>query len=73
MLEHKKDIARIMGVSARRGVYLSQEKAQEVWKARSASMAAGWLILPEDDDSLWTELWFEISGSEVWGDSSTDS
>lgn len=47
------DVLRIMIVAFLRGLELTSEQARDLWSRYSDMAAAGWLILPEDDDDLW--------------------
>ncbi|MBK9497472.1 MAG: hypothetical protein IPO08_23700 [Xanthomonadales bacterium] len=46
------DIARIVRVCAARGYDISEDEAHKVWEMYSASMAAGWMMQPVDDNDL---------------------
>lgn len=49
---HQGDVDRIVEVCRDAGYEISPTDAQAVWEAASASMAAGWLMLPDDDADL---------------------
>lgn len=53
----KKDVERIVELVRRRaGVKISEELADKIWRAYSDTLAAGWLGLDEDDNSLMTHI-----------------
>jgi hypothetical protein len=50
------DVKRIVIVAAGRGVILFAVEANAAWEEHSDNLCAGWLVLPEDDDTLWSQL-----------------
>lgn len=50
------DIDRIVNVFADRGYEISYSDAGHAWERHSENYAAGWLILPENDDDLYAEI-----------------
>ena len=54
--EYTDDIDRIVKVFSDRGYEISRECAVKSWELVSNQLAAGWLILPESDESLYTEI-----------------
>jgi hypothetical protein len=56
------DAARIVDVLARRDIVASVEECKLLWQRYSDSMAAGWMMLPEDDDEIYhcVASYFEV-------------
>ena len=54
--EYIDDIDRIVKVFADREYEISREDAVRSWELVSNQLAAGWLILPESDESLYNEI-----------------
>lgn len=55
--EYTDDIDRIVKVFADRGYEISASDAVRVWETYSENgFAAGWLILPESDESIYNEI-----------------
>ncbi len=54
------DITRIQRVLLDHGIFASPEECKALWDEHSASMAAGWLYLPEDDDDLYQTLYWRV-------------
>lgn len=50
------DCKRIVGVLKARGYYATIEQAKQIWEAFSESMAACWMMLPDDDDDLFSTV-----------------
>jgi hypothetical protein len=52
--EHRfeSDIHRIIAVLGTHGYDCTYEQAEELWDRYSASMCAGWMMLPTNDDDL---------------------
>lgn len=46
---HRGDVKRIVQICLSRGHQLSYETAYKAWEQFSDSMAAGWMMLPDDD------------------------
>ena len=53
---YAKDISRIVQVMEDRDLFCTKEQAQELWERRSDAMCACWLILPNEDDSVYFDL-----------------
>jgi hypothetical protein len=51
---HPDDTQTIVRVIRAKGYECSPEQARELWQQYSRSFAAGWLVLPEDDEELFT-------------------
>ena len=49
------DCERIVEVFEKRGYSISITDAQTIWEDYSNSMAAGWLMLPADDNDLFSQ------------------
>jgi hypothetical protein len=49
------DVARIISIAASRGVSLTALEAEKAWEEYSDSMAAGWMMLG-DDEEVWACL-----------------
>lgn len=55
--EYVDDIQRIIKVFSDRGYEISRDDAMRSWEAYSEyEWAAGWLILPESDESIYNEI-----------------
>ena len=54
--QYPADVARIIHVAAAHGVVLSALEAEKAWDDYSESLCAGWIILPESDDEIWSCL-----------------
>jgi len=50
------DERRIVRVAAEHGVTMRVDEAHVAWALHSQRWCAGWLFLPEDDESLWRDL-----------------
>ena len=50
------DVMRIQSLIISKGYECSFNQAGEIWQEHSRGMAAGWLLLPEDDEILWQDL-----------------
>jgi hypothetical protein len=57
-IRYPADVLRIRQVALRNGLALSDAEAQAAWERFSDSMAAGWLTLPEDDEDIYTTVFF---------------
>ena len=47
------DVTRIQAAIRNHGYECSRKQADEIWREYSASVCAGWLILPVADETLW--------------------
>jgi hypothetical protein len=56
--KYRKDIERIVAVYEKYGYAISHNDALKAWECYSDALAAGWLILP-DEDSLIFESTFD--------------
>ena len=54
--EYTEDIKRIQSLAQEKGYLLSVTDAQKAWEEYSDMYAAGWLYLPEDDESVWRSV-----------------
>ena len=61
--EYPQDVERIQKILASEGHSVSKEDAEKLWSDHSYSSAAGWLILPDDDDDLLQTLKAQIRSS----------
>lgn len=52
----KHDIKRIIKIGLSRGILLSPLEADKAWQEHSDTYAAGWLMLPEEDGAVWSDL-----------------
>jgi hypothetical protein len=50
------DCERIQSVLARHEVILRLEDCERLWEAHSREVCAGWLFLPDRDETLWAVL-----------------
>lgn len=57
-IRYPADVQRIRQVALRNGLDLDDADAQAAWERFSESMAAGWMALPEDDEDLYTTVFF---------------
>ena len=55
-IRYPSDVRRIVEVFADRGYEISYAEAAHAWEQHSESYAAGWLILPEDDSEVYSEI-----------------
>lgn len=51
-IDHPEDVDRIVKVFANRGHELSREAALDAWTGASSDRFASWLILDDDDETL---------------------
>jgi hypothetical protein len=51
-IEYVEDCKHIASIALKNGYELSLRQAQDIWRDYSHSMAAGWLILGEDDEVI---------------------
>jgi hypothetical protein len=51
-IRHPEDCERIQRACASMGRVLSLDETQALWEKYSETMAAGWLVLPEDDAGI---------------------
>lgn len=58
--DYPDDVERIVRVFAERGYEISPTEAQEAWKGYSDCLAAGWLILPENDEDVFLAAFGEF-------------
>lgn len=56
------DVARIQQACAAAGLPLSPIEAVAAWEAHSETMAAGWLLLPDDDARLVRDVSLALAG-----------
>ena len=59
--EYPEDCNRIIDVAKKNGWELGKKQAVRLWKGYSEDLAAGWLILPEEDSDLWDILLGELN------------
>ncbi len=52
----KEDIGRIVFVCAQKGYLISEQTAMIAWERYSDMFAAGWLILPNNDEHLFNDI-----------------
>lgn len=57
-IRYPADVLRIRQVALRNGLDLTDAQAQDAWDRYSDSMAAGWMGLPEDDEELYSTVFF---------------
>lgn len=57
-IRYPADVLRIRQVALRNGLDLDNADAQAAWERFSESMAAGWMALPEDDEELYSTVFF---------------
>lgn len=50
------DVERIQKVLKEHGFSLTPQQAEEAWELYGDDMAAGWMMLPESDDEVWSIL-----------------
>lgn len=55
-IRYRDDCERIQRVCAAHGVNLPIVVCQHAWEARSDAWAASWLILPDDDGEIWSDI-----------------
>lgn len=55
---YPEDVDRIVNTCNRNGYAISRQDAVAIWERKSEAWAAGWLILPEDDDELIQDILF---------------
>ncbi len=55
-LSNISDIKRIILIAINHRILLTPSEAARAWAEHSDSYAAGWLILPDDDCSVWYDL-----------------
>lgn len=55
--DYPSDVERIVRIFADRGYQISPQDAHRAWRAFSDSMAAGWLILG-DDDQVFVDIFY---------------
>jgi hypothetical protein len=55
-LPHIHDVRRIHKVLASRGHWVTLDMCHQMWDNYSDSMCAGWIILPEDDETIYNIL-----------------
>lgn len=53
---HKGDCERIQKILAANGYKASLEQCKFLWETYSDSLAAGWLILPEEDEQVLSNI-----------------
>jgi hypothetical protein len=51
-----KDCKRIQQILLDHGYEASLKECQKLWQKRSDDWCAGWLILPDSDDEIWSDL-----------------
>jgi hypothetical protein len=62
--QYPSDVERIVKVALAHGIELSPKEAEAAWDEHSDNYAAGWLYLPEDDESIWWDLPAWAKGEE---------
>lgn len=55
MNRHIDDVNRLVVAAAANGIALTQAQAYQAWTDYSDSYAAGWMMMPQQDDELWSE------------------
>jgi len=55
-LDYRYDLDRIVKVFTNRGLYCTHAQAYQLWSKYSESMAAGWMILPDDDIDVFSNI-----------------
>ena len=55
MQRHIDDVNRLVSVAAANGIVLTQNQSYQAWTDYSDSYAAGWMMMPHQDDELWSE------------------
>ena len=53
-------VLRIVAIFRRRGLCLDPLRAEAAWEEYSAGYAAGWMVLPDEDDDV-----FEIVSDQI--------
>jgi len=53
---YPEDVRRIVRVCEQNGFLITYDDAKDIWQSHSEDYAAGWLILPKDDQSLFDEV-----------------
>jgi hypothetical protein len=56
------DCERIVRVCGERGSTITVEEARQSWRAHSDSLAARWMLLPHDNDRLFSEVALYLPG-----------
>lgn len=59
--DYKSDISRIVRIFKDKGYELSHSDAKAAWKSFSDSMAAGWLLLDEDDTKVFNNTRYYLN------------
>ncbi len=54
--EYEHDVRRMAKIMAERGYSVSASNLKKAWEDYSESMAAGWMMLDEDDDLVFSTL-----------------
>ena len=63
MEPHRIDgIRRLQDVMLARGYYASSEQCEELWEMVSEDLCASWLVMPESDEELFSDVkvYFEV-------------
>ena len=53
---YEQDIKRIQEVIEKIGYKISEDDAMLAWKEYSDAFAASWILLPEDDATIWRNI-----------------